>query len=363
MPPLPSISVLLVEDSAVMRGALTQILEADGDIVVADTAVDGAAALTKMQQKVYNIILLDLEMPVMDGLTALPKMLEIRPDAKIMICSTLTTANGYATLRALNLGAIDYITKPSSFAKLSNRPDFMSEIREKVRQTALPAKAAPALAFPSHPLPSPAFTLRDMPRHFRPDVLAIGASTGGPRSLPTVLPLLRHSRIPIVITQHMPPLFTQVLAEHLSRQCHVRVKEAENGDILTAGTILVAPGGHHITFVRQGPHIVVALNTGPPVQFCRPSVDVMLQSLTAVTDGRLLSVILTGMGTDGLAGCTTLTQAGGYVIAQDQQSAVIWGMPGAVAGKGLCSAVLPLPDIAPFLNDRFPALFATRIPA
>lgn len=395
------INIMLVDDSAVIRGILTQILEAEGDIKVIASVSNGALAVEKLKAITPDVTLLDIEMPVMDGLTALPKMLEIQPDAKILMCSTLSTANGQATMKALALGATDYVAKPSSFGAIANGFDFKDELRSKIRlivsgarkipatpavtAAALTPRPAPVASAPPASASGPAsnptsnlgapdptrnsaaiaarmaadapIVLRQAPAIFKPALLAIGCSTGGPRALPTLLNHLKNINIPVILTQHMPVTFTKILADQLQVLTGMKVVEAAEGDVLQAGTAYVAPGGQHMMFKREGSHFVVKLNDGPPVNFCKPAVDVMLESAIEMTHGAVLCVILTGMGSDGYAASQKLVSRGGQVIAQDKASSVVWGMPGAVATDGLCTAVLPLESIGPHIRRHFANLF------
>ncbi|HET6184260.1 MAG TPA: chemotaxis response regulator protein-glutamate methylesterase [Acetobacteraceae bacterium] len=335
------IRVLVCDDSAVLRGAIARALEADPAIRVVARAANGAEAVQAVSAEPVDVAVLDIEMPVMDGLTALPKLIEAAPGVRVLMASTLTTRGAEVTLRALRLGAADYVAKPSALA-----PDaaaaFRAELLAKVRALA-PRPAAAA--------PTPAFTLRPVPRGFAPLLLAIGASTGGPQALFTLVQGLgRDVRVPVVLTQHMPPAFTATLAGHIARLGVLPCTEAEDQAPLLPGRIYVAPGERHLLVVRQGGGFAARLSDMPAVNFCRPSVDPMLQSAAEAACGRVLAAILTGMGHDGLAGVRRVVEAGGVALAQDAATSVVWGMPGAVARAGLCHAVLPLGALAPTLR-------------
>ncbi len=308
--------------------------------------------------------MLDVDMPEMDGITALPLLIEKKRDLVVIMASTLTRRNAEISLRALSLGAADYIPKPASNREVTGSPDFRRELIEKIRHLGLRARrlrptpqarrvAAPPLQ-PGAKAEQAPLALRPMPLT-PPRVLLIGASTGGPQALNAVLGELAgvFERAPVLITQHMPPTFTAILAEHLARVAKRPVHEGQEGEPVHAGTVYIAPGGRHMTVVRKDGAAVIALDDGPTVNFCKPAVDPLFTSAAAVWGPKALALVLTGMGSDGLNGGRTLVAAGGHIIAQDEPTSVVWGMPGQVAHAGLCSAVLPLKEIAPRLNRLF----------
>ena len=357
------IRVMVVDDSAVVRGLISRMIEAEKDMVVAASVGNGQIAVSTFARSEIDIVVLDIEMPVMDGLTALPKLLEVDPEVKVIMASTLTVRNAEISIRALERGAADYVPKPSSSRELSGGMDFRRELIEKVRhlgnvrRETRRAKGPTRPTSPSHAAPAPLLKkasveikLRPQP-DVRPDVLAIGSSTGGPQALLSVLKGINpNPRVPIFITQHMPATFTAVLADHIARSTGLACAEAKDGEQVVAGRVYLAPGNYHMLIERNGAQIVVRLNDGPPENYCRPAVDPMLRSIAQVYGGRALVAILTGMGADGLKGGKEITAAGGAVIAQDEATSVVWGMPGAVATEGLCSAVLPISHVAPFIN-------------
>ncbi len=356
------IRVMVVDDSAVVRGLISRMIEAEKDMTVSASVGNGQIAVSTFARTEIDIIVLDIEMPVMDGLTALPKLLEVDREVKVIMASTLTVRNAEISIRALDRGAADYVPKPSSSRELSGGMDFQRELIEKVRSLGSirrevrrakgPSKpgARAAVAAPILKKAPVAIKLRPMP-DFRPDVLAIGSSTGGPQALLSVLKGIGpNPRIPIFITQHMPATFTAVLADHISRSTGLACAEAKDGETVVPGRIFLAPGNFHMIVERKGTQVVVRLNDGPPENYCRPAVDPMLRSIAKVYGSRTLVTILTGMGADGLKGGKEVTAAGGAVIAQDEATSVVWGMPGAVATEGLCSAVLPISHVAPFIN-------------
>ncbi|MGF1630221.1 MAG: chemotaxis response regulator protein-glutamate methylesterase [Kiloniellaceae bacterium] len=348
--------VMVVDDSAVIRGLLTRSLEKDPMIKVIASVGNGEAAIKALDRHDVEVIILDIEMPVMDGLTALPKLLAARPGIKIIMASTLTRKNAEVSLRALQAGAADYLPKPSSTSELTGADTFQRELVEKVKALAKAARPgrpattlrrAGSVAPARMAQPARSIVLRK-PSAALPRIIAIGSSTGGPQALLEVLRDMAASvKLPILITQHMPPTFTTLLAEHIERATGVRCAEGKDGEVITAGRIYLAPGSYHMVVERAGSGSVIRVNQDPPENFCRPSVDPMLRSMAPIYGSSLLTIILTGMGSDGQKGAAEVVQAGGTVIAQDEATSVVWGMPGAVATSGLCSAVLPIKEIGP----------------
>lgn len=370
------IRVMVVDDSAVVRGLITRMLEDAADVSVVTSVPNGEAAVKALDRYDIEVVLLDIEMPVMDGMTALPLMLKKRPDLKVIMASTLTLHNADISLRALELGAIDYIPKPTATREMTGGLDFKRELLDKVkalgdslrrsgrRQAAQPARpgqparvpfqrpGAPGAARPSLLTPAAPPKLRQN-KIEPPDLIAIGSSTGGPQALFKVLGDLRQGgglKQPIIITQHMPATFTTILAEHITRVTGWPAKEGQDGETLKGGNVYVAPGGFHMTVESKGTETVLRILDAPPENFCKPAVDPMLRSVAKVYGRRALAVILTGMGSDGAKGGGVLVEAGGSVIAQDEETSVVWGMPGAVAQAGLCTAILPVQDIGAFIR-------------
>jgi len=363
---------MLVDDSAVVRGLVTRILESEPDIEIVASVGNGQMAVSSLERVSVDVALLDIEMPVMDGLTALPKMLQTDPGLKIIMQSTLTMKGASVSLRALEMGAADYIAKPTATRELAGGADFRTELLSKIRalgqarqrsasRPPRPAGAPPrpaATGIPAAPArvqihPSTTVTLRTAPVESF-DVIAIGSSTGGPQALFTLLGAMRAGTVtqPILITQHMPATFTTILAEHISRVSGWEAREGQDGEVVRSGRVYIAPGDFHMVVEVRGTEKIVRLNKNPPENFCRPSVDPMLRSIAAAYGRRVMTCILTGMGSDGLKGGQAVIACGGTVIAQDEPSSVVWGMPGAVATAGVCSAVLPLPEIAPWIMKQ-----------
>ena len=341
----PVARVMVCDDSAVIRGAITRILESDAAVRVVARAGNGQAAIDELRRTAVDVLVLDIEMPVMDGMTALPLLLRADPTLKILMASTLTTRGADIALRALRLGAADYVPKPSA---VFGDDGFRRELLEKVkglarlhRRAAAPAREAPPLQLQLRPPPV-----------FAPRLLAIGSSTGGPQALFTLVEGLGKAvNVPVVMTQHMPPTFTKILADHITKLGGLPCAEAADGEALQANRIYLAPGDRHLLIEARQGGLWSRLSSEPPENFCRPSVDPMLRSAATACNGRVLAAMLTGMGQDGLAGTRCVVQAGGAAVAQDEATSVVWGMPGAVAQAGLCHAVLPLPRIAPKLLE------------
>lgn len=342
----PRTRVLVCDDSAVIRGLLVRLLESDPAIEVVGTAANGRDAIAAVSRTRPDVVVLDIEMPVMDGLAALPDMLKAEPRPQVVMASTLTTRGAEVTLRALQLGAADYVPKPTAVAGIASAEDFRRELLGKVkalgvarlRRSGRPVvAAAPALHPPPRPSPAAAG---------RPEILAIGASTGGPQALfRLVRDLGPGFPLPVLITQHMPAAFLSILADHISKLGVLPCREAADGERIERGRIYLAPGERHLLVRgdRSAPRI--ALSSAAPENFCRPAVDPMFRSVAEVFGGRAIVVVLTGMGHDGLAGAREIAARGGIVLAQDEATSVVWGMPGAVAQAELASAVLPIDRI------------------
>ncbi|HEX7533109.1 MAG TPA: chemotaxis response regulator protein-glutamate methylesterase [Methyloceanibacter sp.] len=350
------IRVMIVDDSAVVRGLVSRWIEEEPGMEVVARHPNGKLAVADVARSAPDLVLLDIEMPVMDGLEALPLLLKARPGVRVLMVSTLTKRNAEISFKALALGALDYLPKPDSNSSLTLSLDFRGEVIRKIRalgpvrspraaldeaERAVANEARPAAGYAQR-----AFKLRPFSL-VPPRVIAIGSSTGGPQALASVLGALAPSlsRVPVLIAQHMPPMFTEVLAERLSRAAGREAKEGRDGEPVRPGIIYVAPGGHHMTVLNP---TAPALRIGeePPVHFCRPAVDPLFRSVAATFGPAALGIVLTGMGHDGAAGARNIADAGGSVIAQDEASSVVWGMPGAAASVGACAALLPPAGIA-----------------
>jgi two-component system chemotaxis response regulator CheB len=331
--------VLVVDDSAVVRRLVTTSLTLDQDIEVVGTATNGREAIARVDELQPDAVTLDIEMPILDGLGALDAIRRRHPRLPIVMFSTLTEKGATKTLEALSLGASDFVTKPSN---TTNMAEAITSVREqlipKIKALAgvrrVVAAAAPAVRVAP-------------PTSARPEVLLIGCSTGGPDALSQVLEELPATlRVPVLVVQHMPPLFTAMFAERLDRVAPMRVREAADGDVVAPGEVLVAPGGRHLMVSRSAGVVRAVIDDGPPENFCRPAVDTLFRSAAEVYSGRAVALVLTGMGHDGLEGCRLLAEQGARIVVQDEPSSVVWGMPGAIAGAGLAHDVLPLDAIA-----------------
>ncbi len=372
--PGDAIRVMIVDDSAVVRGFIGRALETDERIVLTASVANGQIAVDRLPREPVDVIILDVEMPVLNGLDALPKLLHVDPAVRVIIASTLSTRGADITLRCLDLGAVDYVPKPTTAGVLGStacRDSFIHELIGKVLAHGLSRRHGRPLpgaaAFPvsagaksaTRPLPKPAaarprIVLR-RPGRCAPRLLAIGCSTGGPQALGHFVPQLAAGlTVPVLITQHMPPTFTAILARNLAVRSGLECSEAADGVVLRPRCLYVAPGDFHLIVDRHGGEVVLRLEQSPPRNFCRPSVDPMFESAARVFGGHVLGVVLTGMGSDGLAGSRAIVEAGGTIIAQDEPTSVVWGMPGAVACAGLCAAVLPLSE----LHRKIPSLIA-----
>lgn len=370
------VTIMLVDDSAVIRRVLANMLESVPEIEVVASVPNGQMGVDMAGQKKPDMVVLDVEMPVMDGLTALPRILEASPQSKVVMFSTLTAKGADTTLRALALGAIECLVKPSAQINASDADQFKDKLIRLIRTLYAPkfsaaraklSSVAPRSSSSSATSPAPARdeaqpkSLLSAPGPLqltsdvyagKIDLLAIGSSTGGPNALFEVCSHLKDLPVPIVITQHMPATFTQMLAQHLQEKTGIPACEGQNGMVLENGHIYVAPGGFHMLFKREGTKTLIQLDDGPQINFCKPAVDPMLESAVKIYDSRILTAILTGMGSDGLNGCRALHQRRGVIVAQDEATSTVWGMPRAVALDGICHKVLPLAEIGSWLRTR-----------
>jgi two-component system chemotaxis response regulator CheB len=364
------VRVMIVDDALVVRGLFTRWVEAEPDLEVVASLRTGREAVNQVERADPDVVVLDIDMPELDGIAALPLLLQKKRDLVVIMASTLTRRNAEISLKALALGAADYIPKPSSNREVTAGVSFRRDLIEKIRQlglrskrlrlgqtratSLLPAKSSPPLQPRLHESAHSPVELRPMPVT-PPRVLLIGSSTGGPQALNHIVsqiaPVLE--RAPVLITQHMPPTFTAIMAEHLARLAKCPVREAMEGEEVNAGTIYLAPGGKHMRVARRDGLAVIAIDDGPLINFCKPAVDPLFSSAASVWGPKVMALVLTGMGHDGLSGAKAIVAAGGHVMAQDEATSVVWGMPGQVAHAGLCSAVLPIKEIAPRLSRLF----------
>ena len=358
-PSMEEVRVMLCDDSATARAILARLLESEPGIRVVHRAANGEAALAALAEARPDVVLLDLEMPVMDGMTALPLILKAAPRAAVIVASALTQRGAKAAITALAAGAADYIPKPQGSTGGAADPAFRTELITKVRGWArMKRREGRPLARPAPGPPPPRPTSRFTPAA-RPAIVAIGCSTGGPQALAALLKRLPRLPVPVVVVQHMPAGFTAMLAEHLDRLGALRCAEAKEGEALVAGRAYLAPGDRHLLVEAAAGGMRARITIDPPENFCRPAVDPMLRSAVRAAGGKVLAVILTGMGHDGLEGCRAVAAAGGQILAQDEASSVVWGMPGAVARAGLPSWLAPPEALA----ERIAAIAAERIVA
>jgi two-component system chemotaxis response regulator CheB len=347
---------MVVDDSAVVRGLVSRWVDEDPGLETVGRFANGQLALGGIVDAAPDVVILDIEMPVMDGMTALPELLKLKPDVKIIIASTLTRKNAEISLKALHLGATDYIPKPETNRGVTTSQEFRNELLRKVKAM-VPGKGGKTARKRTVPAPSGAAApaTSEAPYELRafstvkPRILAIGSSTGGPQALAKVIEALAPvtAGIPVVITQHMPPTFTAILAEHLARASGRTAKEGEEGESVVPGTIYVAPGGLHMALIQKDGGPVLHVYDGPMVNYCKPAVDPLFESVVKIYGRSVLALVLTGMGHDGAEGAKMIADAGGSVIAQDEATSVVWGMPGAAAEAGACAAILPLDGIGP----------------
>lgn len=338
------IRVLVVDDSVVIRRLVTHALEEDAALEVVGAAANGVLALQRIPQLNPDVLTVDIEMPEMDGLELLRHLRVEYPKLRVIMFSTLTECGATATIDALALGADDYVTKASNEGSLDRsmarlRQELLPRIKQFFRfpQTLAVPRAEPLRAHPAYP-----------PACRRPKLVAIGVSTGGPAALGAILPgFPPEFRLPVLVVQHMPAMFTRLLAERLNASCRIPVAEAVQGERITPGRILIAPGDYHMKVEGLGVAARIRLDQSPPQNSCRPSVDALFSSIGDVYGGDALGVVLTGMGQDGLRGAEILKARGAAILAQDEATSVVWGMPGAVVDHGLADRVLPLDQVVP----------------
>lgn len=333
------IRVLVVDDSAVVRGLLARALDTQPGIEVSGTAIHGEAALNWMMNHPVDVVVLDVEMPVMDGLQTLLNIQAEFDGVQVIMASALTYEGAETTVRALASGAAGCIAKPRAASVHESINQLVTELVPLVKALGRRQAAEPT---PTAVSPTVARTVAAPPR-----ILVIGASTGGPQALTTVLTgLPRDFPLPICIVQHMPPLFTPMLAKHLAKDTGRPCAEAQNGEPVQPGHTYIAPGDFHVSLARSETHVMLTLNQRPPEHYCRPSVNPLFRSAARCYAKAVLAVMLTGMGEDGIEGSRTIVEEEGYLIAQDEATSVVWGMPGAVVRANLAHEVLPLDQIA-----------------
>jgi two-component system chemotaxis response regulator CheB len=358
---MPKIRVLVVDDAVVIRRMLTEVVERDPQLELAGVAANGRIALQKIPQVNPDVITLDVEMPEMDGITTLREIRKLWPKLPVIMCSTLTSKGASTTIEALQAGATDYVTKPANVGSVLEGFELMQNqliptikglcghmLPEGTATLSRPAAGArPAL---------PLRTARPAGATRKIEAICIGTSTGGPNALHTVFAAITQPfDVPLFVVQHMPPLFTAMLADRLGKCGPVPWHEGADGMLVEAGHAYIAPGGHHMEIVRDGTRMRVKIHDGPHENSCRPAVDVLFRSLVPLYGSGLLSVVMTGMGQDGLRGCQHIREVGGQVVVQDEASSVVWGMPGYIAQAGIADAIVPLQDIPLEMMRRAPS--------
>lgn len=355
-----AVRVMVVDDSVFVRGIVSRWLNDDPLFELVGSHANGRRAIEDIARAEPDVVILDLEMPEMDGLTALPLILRQRKNTIVIVASALSRRGAEVSLKALTLGAADYLPKPDATKGTFATEDFKRELLEKVRSLGLkllrqtgraePEALSPRLA----PLAGVSGSgAARAPIRLRPystapvSLLAVGSSTGGPQALTRLFAVLgpHLDKVPVLITQHMPPTFTALLAEHVARASGRPAAEGVDGEEIRAGHIYIAPGGRHMLLERSGARSVIRLSDGPPVNFCKPAVDPMFNAIAPLYRRNALALVLTGMGSDGARGAGTIADAGGSVIVQDDETSVVWGMPGATANAGNASEVLALDAI------------------
>jgi two-component system, chemotaxis family, protein-glutamate methylesterase/glutaminase len=343
---MPKIRVLIVDDAVVVRSRVSKILSADPELEVVGVAANGRIALAKIPYTNPDVIILDIEMPEMDGLQTLSAIRQRYPHLAVIMFSTFTHSGAIATLEALSNGASDYATKPSNLGSVET-------CNQSIREDLIPKIKVLSAGTTTFSTPTTIAPVRRDRQQV--DVIAIGVSTGGPNALSTLLPEFPADLpTPILIVQHMPPMFTKLLAERLSSKCQISVGEAVPGVVLEPGHAWIAPGDFHLIVQRDSTVVRIATHQAPPENSCRPSVDVLFRSVAKVYGAGTMGVILTGMGQDGLHGCECIREVGGQVLAQDKASSVVWGMPGFVVNAGLANEIVPIDKMASEILRRIP---------
>ncbi len=349
------VRVMIVDDSVVVRGLVSRWVGLEPDMQVVRVCKNGREALDQLDIANPDVVVLDIEMPELDGIATLKEMHARKPRLPVIMASTLTKRGAETTLKALSLGASDCVAKPDINQSSGAADEFRRELVVKIRtfgsrrSAVVPLPRNEVRAAPlSRKAPASDIPLRPFSK-VMPKAILIGSSTGGPQALSTLIKGLAPviDRLPILIVQHMPPIFTATLAEHIGRFAGRPAREAINGEPLKPGMIYVAPGGKHLALIRRDHGVEVVIDDSAPIHFCKPAVDALFLSASNALDGRVLAIVLTGMGSDGKKGAVAIADNGGNVIAQDEATSVIWGMPGSAANAGACAAVLPIQEIGP----------------
>ncbi len=354
-----SIGILVVDDTAIYRKIVSEVVRAIPGTKLLGTAHDGQAALTKIERLAPELVLLDVEMPGLDGLATLDRIASQFKDTGVVMVSGVSERAAEITVKALQAGAIDFVAKPQTRSPAESRDELLAALGpiidafRKRHSRGSSAPTAAARSQPHKPEPGPlGLQRRGAAVPDRIALVAIGVSTGGPGVLAKVVPALPGDvEVPILIVQHMPPGFTRSLAAQLDKRCSLSVKEAEDGELLEPGRVIIAQGGRHMVVRRKGTGLTIGITDAPPVKSCRPSVDVLMRSLAGITSAPVLTVTLTGMGDDGADGLTTLARHGSYNLVQEQSSCVVFGMPRAVIERGLADEILSPASVARRISE------------
>ena len=356
------IRVLVVDDSVVVRRLVSDMLATDPEVEVVGTASNGRLALARLDQLNPDVVTMDVEMPEMDGLSTLRELRKTRPRLPVIMFSTLTERGAAATLDALALGANDYVTKPSGMSSTESAGRWLlDQLLPRVKALGSRDAAKPARAAAAVPRPSATASVRPAAGSQHVTAVTIGVSTGGPQALAKIMPdLPADFSVPILIVQHMPPLFTRLLADRLRNASRIRVCEAQPGMVVEPGVAYIAPGDWHMEVSRDRGTVSLTTHQGPLENSCRPAADVLFRSVVETYGAGTLGVVLTGMGQDGLRGCERIIEAGGRVIAQDRETSVVWGMPGFVANANLAEKIVPLGEMAAEITRRVRGVPAHR---
>lgn len=354
---MPATRVLIVDDAVVIRRMLANVLSSDATLEVVGAAANGRIALARIPQLNPDVLILDVEMPEMDGLQTLAAVRKLYPFLPVIMFSTLTQRGAAATLDALALGANDYVTKPANVGGVAQAIEkIRQELIPKIRLFCQPRAALennPRMRLGAPPPKDNAPACPDPRKRETIEAVAIGVSTGGPNALAEVIPVIpRDFPVPVFIVQHMPPIFTKLLADRLSSRAQIETMEASSNCKVAPGKAYIAPGDFHMVVVQEGRGVFIRTFQGPPENSCRPSVDVLFRSVARIYGPRSLAVIMTGMGQDGLHGCMDIREQGGKVLAQDEKTSVVWGMPGFVVNAGLADSVVGLERIGPEIVRR-----------
>ncbi|MBX3549729.1 MAG: chemotaxis response regulator protein-glutamate methylesterase [Xanthobacteraceae bacterium] len=345
---------MIVDDAVVVRGLVSRWIGLEPDMQVVRVCKNGREALEQLDIANPDVVVLDIEMPELEGIATLKEMLIKRPRLPVIMASTLTKRGAEITLKALSMGATDCVPKPD-IGNGAGSEEFRRTLIDKIRH--LGGRRSAALSFARREIRATPLTHQALANDVKlrpfskvmPKAILVGSSTGGPQALQVLVkglaPII--DRVPVMIVQHMPPIFTATLAEHLGRLVGKPAREAINGEPLKAGMIYIAPGGKHLALIRRDHGVEVVIDDSAPIHFCKPAVDALFLSASNALDGRALCIVLTGMGSDGKKGSLAIADNGGNVIAQDEATSVIWGMPGSAAHAGACAAVLPIQEIGP----------------